>query len=84
MKHYYYFVYCNRMLVGKRQYGDSANLLQGVANVLEHFDDYNNIPQIFQLSQQVLIVNKLPRILFERNFPASYVLLVEYMYRYKP
>lgn len=46
-----------------RQYGDVANLLQGVANVVEHFNDYHNIPQISQLAQKVgncflrLIVN---------------------------
>lgn len=42
-----------RTLVKTRQYGDVANLLQGVANVVEHFNDYHNIPQISQLAQKV-------------------------------
>lgn len=45
-------------LVKTRQYGDVANLLQGVANVVEHFDNYHNIPQIAQLAQKVKDVKK--------------------------
>ncbi|XP_044059785.1 vacuolar protein sorting-associated protein 53 homolog isoform X3 [Siniperca chuatsi] len=37
----------------KRQYGEVANLLQGVVNVLEHFHKYMCIPQIRQLSERV-------------------------------
>nr|XP_019943665.1 PREDICTED: vacuolar protein sorting-associated protein 53 homolog [Paralichthys olivaceus] len=37
----------------KRQYGEVANLLQGVVNVLEHFHKYMGIPQIRQLSERV-------------------------------
>ncbi|XP_030251186.1 vacuolar protein sorting-associated protein 53 homolog isoform X1 [Sparus aurata] len=37
----------------KRQYGEVANLLQGVVNVLEHFHKYMSIPQIRQLSERV-------------------------------
>ena len=40
-------------MVKARQYGDVANLLQGVANVVEHFDNYYCIPQIAQLAQRV-------------------------------
>uniref|UniRef100_A0A096LS58 Vacuolar protein sorting-associated protein 53 homolog n=1 Tax=Poecilia formosa TaxID=48698 RepID=A0A096LS58_POEFO len=36
----------------KRQYGEVANLLQGVVNVLEHFQKYMGIPQIRQLSEE--------------------------------
>lgn len=36
----------------KRQYGEVANLLQGVVNVLEHFHKYMGIPQIRQLSER--------------------------------
>lgn len=36
----------------KRQYGEVANLLQGVVNVLEHFHKYMSIPQIRQLSER--------------------------------
>jgi len=42
-----------RTLVKTRQYGDVANLLQGVGNVVEHFENYQSIPQISQLSQNV-------------------------------
>ena len=38
----------------KRQYGEVANLLQGVLNVLEHFDKYMEIPQIKQLSDRYI------------------------------
>ncbi|XP_028375901.1 vacuolar protein sorting-associated protein 53 homolog isoform X1 [Phyllostomus discolor] len=37
----------------RRQYGEVANLLQGVMNVLEHFHKYMGIPQIRQLSERV-------------------------------
>uniref|UniRef100_A0A287BRE2 VPS53 subunit of GARP complex n=1 Tax=Sus scrofa TaxID=9823 RepID=A0A287BRE2_PIG len=37
----------------RRQYGEVANLLQGVMNVLEHFHRYMGIPQIRQLSERV-------------------------------
>uniref|UniRef100_A0A0B7A4F2 Vps53 N-terminal domain-containing protein n=1 Tax=Arion vulgaris TaxID=1028688 RepID=A0A0B7A4F2_9EUPU len=40
-------------LTRKRQYGEAANLLQGVLNVLEHFEKYMEIPQIKQLSDRV-------------------------------
>ncbi|CAH6785895.1 Vps53 [Phodopus roborovskii] len=38
----------------RRQYGEVANLLQGVMNVLEHFHKYMGIPQIRQLSERNL------------------------------
>ncbi|WAR02922.1 VPS53-like protein [Mya arenaria] len=37
----------------RRQYGDVANLLQGVQNVLEHFQPYMAIPQIRELADRV-------------------------------
>jgi hypothetical protein len=36
----------------QRQYGDAANLLEGVTNVLEQFQKYMHIPQVKQLSDQ--------------------------------
>ena len=36
-----------------RQYGDAAMLLQGLLEVLVHFKDYSDIPQIKELSGQV-------------------------------
>ncbi|XP_071037420.1 vacuolar protein sorting-associated protein 53 homolog isoform X2 [Parasteatoda tepidariorum] len=41
-----------QMLVKKRQYGEIANLLQGVTNVLDHFQKYMGIPQIAHLSEK--------------------------------
>ncbi|KAK3774031.1 hypothetical protein RRG08_030113 [Elysia crispata] len=41
------------VMTRKRQYGEVANLLQGVLNVLEHFEKYMEIPQIKQLSDRV-------------------------------
>lgn len=40
-------------LTRKRQYGEVANLLQGVVNVLEHFKKYFGIAQIRQLADKV-------------------------------
>ncbi|KAK6192338.1 hypothetical protein SNE40_003822 [Patella caerulea] len=40
-------------LTRRRQYGEVANLLQGVLNVLEHFEKYMSIPQIKQLADRV-------------------------------
>ncbi|XP_032234117.2 vacuolar protein sorting-associated protein 53 homolog [Nematostella vectensis] len=40
-------------LAKKRQYGEVANLLQGVVNVLEHFKKYFSISQIRQLADRV-------------------------------
>ncbi|XP_077995725.1 vacuolar protein sorting-associated protein 53 homolog [Glandiceps talaboti] len=40
-------------LIRRRQYRDVANLLQGVVNVMEHFDKYMGIPQIRQLADRV-------------------------------
>lgn len=41
-----------RAMTRRRQYGEVANLLQGVMNVLEHFHKYMGIPQIRQLSER--------------------------------
>ncbi|KAL3858283.1 hypothetical protein ACJMK2_012931 [Sinanodonta woodiana] len=40
-------------LTRRRQYGEVANLLQGVLNVLEHFQKYTSIPQIKELADRV-------------------------------
>ena len=37
----------------KRQYGEIANLLQGVINVMDHFNEYMDIPQVRHLADQV-------------------------------
>ncbi|XP_027901589.1 vacuolar protein sorting-associated protein 53 homolog isoform X1 [Xiphophorus couchianus] len=59
----------------KRQYGEVANLLQGVVNVLEHFQKYMGIPQIRQLSERVKAAQSElgTQILadFEEAFPAQ-------------
>lgn len=43
-----------RHLQRKRQYGEVANLLQGVMNVVEHFQPYMGIPQIRHLADEVM------------------------------
>uniref|UniRef100_A0A8C5LWQ7 Vacuolar protein sorting-associated protein 53 homolog n=1 Tax=Leptobrachium leishanense TaxID=445787 RepID=A0A8C5LWQ7_9ANUR len=59
----------------KRQYGEVANLLQGVVNVLEHFQKYMGIPQIRQLSERVKVAQTElgQQILadFEEAFPSQ-------------
>eukprot|EP00112_Aurelia_sp_Birch-Aquarium-sp1_P023247 Seg685.3 transcript_id=Seg685.3/GoldUCD/mRNA.D3Y31 product="Vacuolar protein sorting-associated protein 53-like" protein_id=Seg685.3/GoldUCD/D3Y31 len=40
-------------LTRNRQYGEIANLLQGVLNVLDHFKKYFSVPQIRQLADKV-------------------------------
>ena len=42
----------HRNLTRKRHYGEVANLLQGVVNVLEHFKKYFGITQIRQLADK--------------------------------
>jgi hypothetical protein len=37
----------------ERQYGDAAMLLQGLLQVLQHFEHYANIPQIKDMSTQL-------------------------------
>ena len=41
-----------RALTKRRQYGEVANLLEGILRVLEHFDKYMAIPQIRQLADR--------------------------------
>uniref|UniRef100_A0A8C9TUG1 VPS53 subunit of GARP complex n=1 Tax=Scleropages formosus TaxID=113540 RepID=A0A8C9TUG1_SCLFO len=59
----------------RRQYGEVANLLQGVVNVLEHFQKYMGIPQIRQLSERVKAAQSElgAQILadFEESFPSQ-------------
>ncbi|XP_039363703.1 vacuolar protein sorting-associated protein 53 homolog [Mauremys reevesii] len=59
----------------RRQYGEVANLLQGVVNVLEHFNKYMAIPQIRQLSERVKAAqNELGQQIladFEEAFPSQ-------------
>jgi len=43
-------------LTRKRQYGEVANLLEGVVNVLEQFHKYKAIPQIGQLTDKVNVI----------------------------
>ncbi|XP_075417359.1 vacuolar protein sorting-associated protein 53 homolog [Tenrec ecaudatus] len=62
-------------LTRRRQYGEIANLLQGVMNVLEHFHKYMGIPQIRQLSERVKAAqNELGQQIladFEETFPSQ-------------
>ncbi len=39
-----------------RQYGDAANLLQGLQEVISHFNSYSDIPQIKDLATQVKVI----------------------------
>lgn len=50
----YFHTYLSRT----RNYGRVANLLPGITNVLEHFEKYIRIPQIKQLSDQVIELKK--------------------------
>lgn len=52
MFHSIFFFFFFRLLVKKRQYGEIANLLQGVTNVLDHFQKYMGIPQIARLADK--------------------------------
>ncbi|XKL64167.1 hypothetical protein PGB90_004253 [Kerria lacca] len=40
-------------LIKNRQYGDIVNPLQGILEVIKHFSNYKNIPQINELSSEV-------------------------------
>uniref|UniRef100_A0A8C3L2N1 Vacuolar protein sorting-associated protein 53 homolog n=1 Tax=Chrysolophus pictus TaxID=9089 RepID=A0A8C3L2N1_CHRPC len=65
----------NLAMTRRRQYGEVANLLQGVVNVLEHFNKYMGIPQIRQLSERVKAAqNELGQQIladFEEAFPSQ-------------
>jgi Vps53-like, N-terminal len=56
-----------RSLMRKRQYGEVANLLEGVVNVLEQFQKYKSIPQIGELSDKYYNVVCLVLLIFERS-----------------
>jgi len=45
-------------LANNRQYGEAALLLQGLLEVLNHFSSYQNIPQIKELSDQVVSIKR--------------------------
>ncbi|KAH7960865.1 hypothetical protein HPB49_024077 [Dermacentor silvarum] len=45
-----------KKLSRKRQYGEVANLLQGVVNVLDHFQPYMAIPQIRKLADELATI----------------------------
>ena len=45
-------IFCDRSLMRRRQYGEIANLLEGVINVLEQFQKYKTIPQIGEISDK--------------------------------
>jgi len=42
-----------RILTEKRQYGDIVMPLQAIIEVLQHFSNYMNIPQIRELADKV-------------------------------
>uniref|UniRef100_A0A8B9TPF7 Vacuolar protein sorting-associated protein 53 homolog n=1 Tax=Anas platyrhynchos TaxID=8839 RepID=A0A8B9TPF7_ANAPL len=69
------FNFLYRAMTRRRQYGEVANLLQGVVNVLEHFNKYMGIPQIRQLSERVKAAqNELGQQIladFEEAFPSQ-------------
>ena len=46
------FAISARAMTRKRQYGEVANLLEGVLNVLEQFEKYRSIPQIGELADK--------------------------------
>ena len=47
-----------RQQTKERQYGDAAMLLQGLLEVLAHFKDYSDIPEIRDLSGQVRVIQE--------------------------
>ncbi|KAG8122599.1 hypothetical protein E2320_018085 [Naja naja] len=58
----------------RRQYGELANLLQGVVNVLEHFNKYMGIPQIPSFRRVKAAQNELGQQIladFEEAFPSQ-------------
>jgi hypothetical protein len=41
------------LMVQRRQYKDSAQLLQAVLQLLQHFKTYKSIPQVAELSKSI-------------------------------
>ena len=65
-----YVIYSS--LTGRRQYGEVANLLQGVLNVLEHFQRYMSIPQIKELADRYILITRAPdKLLGQLGFYAT-------------
>lgn len=48
-----FFMLKPRGLITKRKYGEIVMPLQGVTDVMEHFKNYTDIPQIAQLAAEV-------------------------------
>lgn len=46
-----------RTLTEKRQYGEIVMPLQGIMNVMEHFNNYMDIPQIRDLADKVNLLS---------------------------
>lgn len=46
---------CSRVLTQKKQYGEIILPLQAVMEVMQHFHNYMDIPQVKMLSDQVRV-----------------------------
>lgn len=52
----------SRVLTEKRQYGEIVMPLQGIMNVMEHFNNYMDIPQIRELADRVYMFQYIENI----------------------
>lgn len=63
-----------KFLAEKRQYGDISNPLQAITEVNQHFSQYNEIPQIRELSTSVAELHKSLTTQITEDFKSSFSL----------
>lgn len=63
-----------KVLAEKRQYGEISNPLQAITEVNQHFTQYNEIPQIKELSNSVAEIHKTLSIQITEDFKNTFSL----------
>lgn len=58
---------------GRRQYRDSANLLEAVNQLSTHFDGYNDIPKVAELQKKYGVIKSTLRSNVFEDFHSSWM-----------
>lgn len=61
-----------KVLAEKRMYGDISNPLQAITEVNQHFSQYNDIPQIKELSNSVSEIHKMLSLQITDDFKSNF------------
>lgn len=64
-----------KVLADKKMYGDISNPLQAITEVSQHFTQYNEIPQIKELSMSVAEIHKTLSIQITEDFKNTFSLV---------